>query len=123
MFGLGTGTGIIFFEVVGVCLVLVIIWIIKSEKRREIYGSEIVRLKRQLEAQERERSMLVDRLEDADGTIQEMEESAPAQMKEQVEGMSARLKDLEGENERLCEELTEAKESLEEVYRAVHEEV
>ncbi len=111
MFEFGIGSIVAVFEILGAIIIFVIIWILKSEKRREIYKTEMVKLSRQVESQEREKSILLDRLEDSESLAQELETAEPS-----------RLKDLKNENRKLYEELAEAKESLEEVFKAVHEE-
>lgn len=111
MFELGIGSGIAIFEILGAGLVFVIIWILKSEKRREIYAVEMEELRRRLESRERERFMLLDKLEESEGIARESGESE----------QGAGFQDLESENERLAGELAEARESLEEVYKAVYE--
>ncbi len=127
MVEIGMGSAVAVLEVLGAGIAFVIIWILKSEKMRKVYEREMVEFKRRLEAQEREKSILLDKLEESQSTIQELEEGAEqlpsSQEGEQVEEMGARIKELESENEKLYEELAEAKESLEEVFAAVvHEE-
>ena len=128
---LGTGNVMIFFTALGICLAFVIAWILRSEKTRIILKGETERLKERLESGERERSVLSERFEDSQSSVRELEESSKLQLpqgeadeaaRKLVNEMADRVKGLEGENESLKAELGAAKDSLEEVYRAVHEE-
>ncbi|MEE8359466.1 MAG: hypothetical protein V3S04_00905 [Candidatus Omnitrophota bacterium] len=128
---LGAGYSAIFFTIFGISLIFVIAWILKSEKTKNDFKDETERLKRQLECDEREKFVLFERLEDSEDTVRELEELAESQpphserdevARELVDKMAGRLEDLEGENDGLKAELNEARDSLEEVYRAVHEE-
>jgi predicted RNase H-like nuclease (RuvC/YqgF family) len=103
---IGTGfTGlIVFVSLVGACLLFVIAWIIKSEAKIGVCKSEIQRLKGELTMNERERFALIEKLgADDAGSDDDFRPKG----------------ELESENERLKKELSEAKSSLEEVYKAL----
>jgi hypothetical protein len=121
----GVGTGELVWLVLAVLLGLgvVIAWIIKAEISRNFFKAEIKKLKSQLEAVEREKIIMIEEMHafrDAasysplaygpDGT------SADGKV---TEKMTARLEELEKDNVKLRKELDEAKNSLEEVYKAL----
>ena len=106
-----------FFVIIGVCLIFIAAWIIKSESRINICREEIARLKNQVAGLEREKSGLLEKL-----SSQEIAPSGSAdspssdlELKEALD----RNELLEAENKKLKRELSEAKKSLEEVYKAL----
>ncbi|MEE8423305.1 MAG: hypothetical protein V3S49_02070 [Thermodesulfobacteriota bacterium] len=127
---LGISDVTILFIVFGICLFFVIVWIFKSEKARNIFNDEVKKLKYQLESAERERSILSEQFEESQDTVRELEESAELQRsqnegqevsRQHLNGMADRLRSMENENVNLKVELKEARGSLEEVFKAVHE--
>lgn len=127
----GIGYITMFFVVFGICLFFVIVWISRSERARNLLKDKVENLSLQLKSAERERSALLEELEDSQNSAGESEESdvlvqllreGPEDTEEFVNKMAAGLKNLEEENEILKAELSEVRGSLEEVYKAVHEE-
>lgn len=125
---MGSEIMLIIFLVLGTGLAFVIVWIMKSEKAREIYENEIRRMKRRFESKEREISMLIDKLEVSELALNDLEDSGRIKSLGETEqetaggiviDMKNRLSELEGENDKLGTELTEARDSLEEVYNAM----
>lgn len=125
---MGTEMMLVIFMVLGIGLAFVIAWIMKSEKVREVYENEMRKMKRQSESKEREILILADKLEVSEFTLQEIEdfnriknlgETGPEISDDVVKDMKNRLKELEDENEKIDTELTEARDSLEEVYNAM----
>ena len=112
-----------FFVIIGVCLIFVITWIIKSEARNNICKDEIRKLKTDLDASERERFVLSEKIVNLE-TAQ-----APGGLGTQGKDLSeleGRLNDalgkndtLKEENKKLKKEFSEAQASLEEVYKAL----
>ena len=112
-----------FFVIIGICLIFIITWIIKSEARVNVFKDEIKKLKGDLDASERERFVLSEK-------IVNLEAARPAegfipQGKDTVE-LEKRLDEalennnvLKDENNKFKKELAEAKASLEEVYKAL----
>lgn len=125
---MGMETMLVIFVVLGIGLVFVIAWIMKSEKVHEIYENEMRKMKRQFESKNREISTLADRLEVSELTRNELEdfdrikklgETGQGITDDTVKDMKNRLKELENENEKIDTELIEARDSLEEVYKAI----
>lgn len=128
---MGTEMMLVIFMILGIGLVFVIVWIVRSEKVREVYETEMRRMKRQFASKEREIWMLIDKLEVSELTRKELEdferikslgETGQEITDDVVEDMKNRLKELESENEKIDTELTEARDSLEEVYKAMCDE-
>lgn len=128
---MGTEMMLVVFMVLGIGLAFVIAWIVKSEKVREIYENEMKKMKRQFESKSREISILADRLEVSELTRNELEdfdrikslgETEQEVTDDVVRDMKSRLEELENENEKIDTELTEARDSLEEVYKAMCDE-
>ncbi|MCX5686212.1 MAG: hypothetical protein NTW09_01930 [Candidatus Omnitrophica bacterium] len=106
-----------FFVIIGVCLIFIAAWIIKSESRINICKEEIARLKNQAASLEREKSGLVEKLSSQE--IAPAESAVfPGSNLETREALN-RNESLEAENKKLKLELSEAKKSLEEVYKAL----
>ncbi len=108
MFDSSLATITMFFVVIGVCLIFIITWIIKSEARINVCKNEIKKLKGDLDTSERERFVLAEK-------IANFETASPAADPHAEEEISA----LKEENGSLRKELSEAKASLEEVYKAL----
>jgi len=107
-----------FFVIIGICLIFIAAWIIKSESRISICKEEIKKLRNQLTSLEREKLSLTEKissLESSPNTSQASEESE-AVLKEALKKSDI----LEAENKKLKRELDEAKISLEEVYKALN---
>ena len=92
-----------FFVIIGICLIFVITWIIKSEARINVCKDEIQKLKMNLDSSERERFVLSEKIANLEAAS--TGDSASSALKE--------------ENKKLKKELAEAKASLEEVYKAL----
>ena len=120
-----------FFVIVGVCVIFVVIWIIKSEARVTIAKDQINALRLRLEANERERYMLAEKLsavegaprqeENASATKEDTQSKDKGVSKKKLEEALKTKEALEGENKRLKSELAEATTSLAEVYKALCE--
>lgn len=120
-----------FFVIVGVAVIFVVVWIIKSESRVTIAKDQIKALKSRLEAGERERYMLSEKLSAVDGVPRETPDAAVLKEEPQPKdkGVSKKKFDealkakeaLESENTKLKSELAEATASLAEVYKALCE--
>lgn len=137
-----------FFVIVGVAVIFVVVWIIKSESRVTIAKEQIKSLRLRLEAGERERYMLSEKLSSVDGAPRaeqdvfgseeepklsskdkpkkESEDVSRAEeaLKEETRKLKTALKAndaLETENKKLKSELAEATTSLTEVYKALCE--
>ena len=103
MLDLGLANITMFFVIIGICLIFISTWIIKSEARINVCKDEIKKLKTDLDSSDRERFVLSEKIANfgsasADGNTDEA---------------------LREENKRLKKELAEAKTSLEEVYKAL----
>jgi len=106
-----------FFVIVGMCLIFVAMWIIKSETRLRSARSEVERLKAQNETSERENFTLSEKVESMEGVWLETSPDAPSE--DLLQEMYRQNQDLGNENKKLREELDEAKNSLEEVFKAL----
>jgi len=117
MLGIGLINIAMFFVIIGVCLIFIAAWIIKSESRMNICKEEIKRLKDQIASLDREKSGLLEKLSSQEAApigIADFE-SRDLELKEALN----RNESLEAENKKLKRELNEAKKSLEEVYKAL----
>ena len=94
----------LFFSITGICVLFVIIWVYKSEIRINDCKKEIKRLKEKRKSLERDKFMLLERLETF--------ENEPGTTREEA---------LKGEKKKLEGELKEARTSLEEILKAVSE--
>ncbi|MDD5136184.1 MAG: hypothetical protein PHX20_03830 [Candidatus Omnitrophica bacterium] len=92
-----------FFVIIGICIIFIVTWIIKSESRIKVCRDEIRKLKGDLDSSERERFVLSEKVANAG--------SAPVDDSAEIA--------LREENKKLKKELAEAKASLEEVYKAL----
>lgn len=122
MFDSGMVNIIVFFVAAGICLIFVITWIFKSERTMDILRDEIEGLKEHVESSEREKSVLLERLEDLEETssLDGAYDKGDERTKKRMEEMAKEIAILESENENLRAELDETKASLEEVYKAVY---
>ena len=121
-----------FFVIVGVAVIFIVVWIIKSELRVTVAKDQIKALRSRLEAGERERYMLAEKLSAVEGAPQTAAADASdskkePQSKDKVlakkkfeEALKAK-EALEDENKKLKSELAEATSSLAEVYKALCE--
>ena len=120
-----------FFVIVGVCVIFVVVWIIKSESRVTIAKEQIKALRLRLEAGERERYMLSEKLSAVEGApraeqgVLDSKEESQAKDKgvsnKKLEDLLKAKEALEEENKKLKSELAEATASLAEVYKALCE--
>ena len=113
-----------FFITIGACLVFAAIWIIVSERRRNILRGEIRKLKAQIESYEREKFMLLEKISMLESaTVQNEERDSWAGQSAETERILLETRQnkaaVEAENNRLKRELAEARGSLEEVYKAL----
>jgi len=112
----------------GICIAFVITWILKSETSRIKTEQEWEKLKNEFERIETQKALLEDRLEDSVNVMKEMEESdtyghsqTDESTQETIREMTEHLREIEEENQKLRSELSEASDSLEEIYKAVYE--
>jgi hypothetical protein len=105
MSDLGLANVTMFFLILGISLIFVVTWIMKSESRINVCKDEISKLKTDLDSSERERFVLSEK-------IANLETASPGF----GGGSDSALID---ENNRLKKELAEAKSSLEEVFKAL----
>lgn len=105
----GASNLIIFFTAATISLFFVIAWIIKSEVKINFCKKEIAKLRARLDSSEREKFAIAEKLSAIEiasgGAI--------------PDDMIKRYEDLEKENIKIRAELSEAKGSLEEVYKAI----
>ena len=106
MLDLGLANITMFFVIIGISLIFVATWIIKSEARVNICKDEIKKVKSELEISERERFVLSEKVANLAAAI-------PADGAEDA---------LKAENKKLKKDLAEANASLEEVYKALSKE-
>lgn len=112
-----------YFVIIGVCIIFVVTWIIRSEARVNVCKEEIKRLKASLDNSEREKFVLSEKVANL-GNVE-----APSEFTPQVQDTSeienklakeiAKNNELKDENKMLKKELAEAKSSLAEVYKAL----
>lgn len=128
MLELGMNDVMIFFVTVGICLSFVIIWIMKAESRRNIFKDEITRLKSRIEASDREKFVLSEKIDSLEKNqfVQAEETSGDEKsgLKKNAVLLIQALKqneELGKENKKLKLELDEAKMSMEEIYKALVE--
>ena len=120
-----------FFVIVGVAVIFVVVWIIKSELRVTVAKDQIKALRLRLEEGERERYMLSEKLSAVEGspvaeqdvlgsTEEHLSKDKGVSKKKHEETLRAK-EALEEENKKLKTELAEATASLAEVYKALCE--
>ena len=131
----GVSNIMMFFVIVGVAVIFIVVWIIKSESRVTIAKDQIKALRLRLEAGERERYMLSEKLSAVDGAPQieaagvfnlkenpqPKDNGLVEKMLEDAEKEKKAKEALEEENRKLKSELAEATASLAEVYKALCE--
>lgn len=128
----GISNIMMFFVMVGVAVIFIVVWIVKSESRVTIAKDQIKALRLRLEAGERERYMLAEKLSAVDGTPQntamgasdlkeELQPKEKGVSKKKFEEVLKAKEALEDENKKLKSELAEATASLAEVYKALCE--
>lgn len=109
MSDLGLSNLTIFFTAAVLCLFFVITWIIKSELKIKSCKKELMKLMSRLDSSEREKFAIAEKLSAveiaADGMISD--------------DVIKKCEELEKENIKLKSDLSEAKSSLEEVYKAI----
>lgn len=105
MLDIGLANITMFFVIIGICLIFIITWIIKSEARINVCKDEIKKLKTSLDSSERERFVLSEK-------IVNLESGRSSDKPGEAEA-------LKTENDALKRELAAAKSSLEEVYKAL----
>ena len=133
MLGLGINDVVIFFVTIGVCLAFVIIWIIKAESRRNIFKDAMAKLKARVDAAERDKFMLSEKIESLEknpapispGPVDTKKVGKDSiGLKQNALLLMQALKqneELEKENKKLKLEVDEAKVSLEDIYKALVE--
>jgi len=127
----GISNIMMFFVIIGVAVLFIVVWIIKSESRVTVAKDQIKTLRLRLEAGERERYMLAEKLSASEGAPRTQEdgallkEEAPSKdrgvSKKKFEEVTRAKEALEEENKKLKSELAEATASLAEVYKALCE--
>ena len=95
------------FVIIGISLIFVVTWILKSEARINACKDEVKKLKTDLDSSERERFVLSEKI---------------AGLKAVGSDSGGAGEALKEENRKLKKELFEAKSSLEEVYKALSKE-
>jgi len=137
---LGVTSIVMFFTAVGVAVIFIVVWIIKSEARVNLAKEQIKTLRARLESGERERYLLSEKMSELENSAPAPIEIVQAAEEPGIKGkdksaskkkLEAALKDkealtkekdsLEDENKKLKSELEEAKSSLAEVYKALCE--
>ena len=113
-----------FFVIIGICLIFIITWIIKSEARVNVFKDEIKKVKGELDASERERFVLSEKIANletrapAEGFIIPQDKNT-AELEKRLNETLEKNNALKDENKKFKKELAEAKTSLEEVYKAL----
>ena len=113
-----------FLIATGIVLVLVTVWILKSEVNRNIFKTEIQKLRSKIESSEREKYLLAEEVDNLKNTVPQQAPNGAGKAvgnKLLVQKMTAKSEALEAENARLKAELNEVKGSMEEVYKALCE--
>ena len=113
-----------FFVIIGICLIFIITWIIKSEARVNVFKDEIKKLKGDLDAAERERFVLSEKIANLEAAPRPLDGSIPqdkdtADFEKRLNESLHRNDALKDKNKKLEKELADAKASLEEVYKAL----
>jgi hypothetical protein len=112
-----------FFAVIGMALVFIAVWMVSSERSRNILKSESRKIKNQFDLLEREKFMLLEKVSMLENAQLSSGDGSwggnAAEAERQLEDTRSRIIALEAENNRLKKELTDAKGSLEEVYKAL----
>lgn len=117
MLELGLTDLVTFFVAIAIFLIFAAVWIIKSESARNVLKNEIRRLKGQIESYERDKFLLLEKMNTSEGLSVAREapgEESDMRLTQALEENKA----LEKDNKKLKAELVEAKSSLEEIYKA-----
>ncbi len=119
----GMSDVVTFLMAIGVCLVFAAIWMIASERRRNILRAEMKKLKSLAASYEREKFMLLEKVSMLESSPakadQDMWGAGSAETERELQEARRRIDALEAENKRLKRESEEARGSLEEVYKAL----
>ncbi len=119
----GVGIGELVWLIMAVLLGLgvVIAWIIKAEISRNVFKTEIKKLKGALDGAGREKFIMLEQMHAAGAPASGSEQglSDPEDGKIVIAKMAKKAEELENDNARLKQELNEARSSLEEVYKAL----
>lgn len=123
MFDSGLANVTMFFVIIGISLIFVVTWILKSEARINVCKDEMNKLKKDLDSSERERFVLAEKIANLEASGGAIGSASSGQDTSEIE---SRLNDalaknsaLKDENKKMKKELSEAKASLEEVYKAL----
>lgn len=112
-----------FFMTIGIALIFVAIWTVASERKRKILKDEVKKLRSQIESYEREKFILLEKIDILENTQSSPDQNAwagnSAELERRIEEEREKISVLQAENNKLKKELTEAKSSLEEVYKAL----
>lgn len=123
MAGAGVGELIWLALAVLLGLVVVIAWIVKAESGRNFFRAELKKMNLRLEEAERDKMMMIEEMnaiKDNAGASAEAQASSTTGVDSATIGkMVERVEGLEKDNNRLKKELNEARNSLEEVYKAL----
>lgn len=113
-----------FLIVTAIVFVVITLWILKSEVNRNIFKTEIHKLKSQVEASEREKYLLAEKVDHIRAASPQQAPNGGVKAVGNnllVQKLTEKSETLEAENTRLRSELDAAKSSLEEVYKALCE--
>ncbi len=123
MSDIGLANITMYFVIIGVCVIFVITWIIRSEARINVCKDEISRLKAGLENSEREKFVLSEKAANLDiaQASGEFTPQAPdtSELENKLTAALSKNEELWEEAKKLKKELAEAKSSLAEVYKAL----
>ncbi len=113
-----------FLIATAIVFVVITVWILKSEVNRNIFKTEIQKLRTRAEASEREKFLLAEEVDHLKGALPQTGQDGGNKAvgnKLLVQKLTEKGETLEKENARLRSELDAAKGSLEEVYKALCE--
>ena len=109
--------------IIAVAIVFTAIWMVISERRRNILKTEIKKLKSQEESYEREKFILLEKINILENTQilpgQNEWTNDSQELERALQEAREKLSVVQVENDRLKKELSEARGSLEEVYKAL----
>jgi hypothetical protein len=112
-----------FFLFIAMAVIFVAVWMIDSERRRNILKTELKKLRSQIDSHEREKFILLEKISILENTQAQPEQNGwavnAAESEHQLQEARAMIELLEADNARMKKELSEAKGSLEEVYKAL----
>jgi len=123
MSDIGLANITMYFVIIGICIIFVVTWIIRSEARINVCKDEMKRLKTGLENSEREKFVLSEKVANM-STAQASGEFTPpiadtSELENKLTLEIAKNGELAEENKKLKKEFAEAKSSLAEVYKAL----